>query len=182
MSALLARVLGRGDQPIRPSAVRIIGLDPGLRRMGWGIVISDGARLSWIAHGVIAPAETLAFPDRLLRLLEGLDEVIALHAPDEAAVEEVFVNMNPNSTLKLGHARACALLAPARAGLPVAEYATRLVKKAVVGTGAAGKSQIAFMVRRLLPTAGDVSADAADALAVAITHAHLRAKAGRFVA
>ncbi len=142
----------------------------------------DGARLSWIAHGVIAPPETLPFPDRLLRLLEGLDQVIALHAPHEAAVEEVFINMNPTSTLKLGHARACALLAPARAGLPVAEYATRLVKKAVVGTGGADKAQVAFMVRRLLPTAGDVGADAADALAVAITHAHLRAHAAKTVA
>ena len=147
--------------------------------MGWGVVISEGARLSWIAHGVITPPETLAFSDRLLRLLDGLDEIIALHAPHEAAVEEVFVNMNPSSTLKLGHARACALLAPARAGLPVAEYATRLVKKAVVGAGGADKNQIAFMVRRLLPTAGDVSADAADALAVAITHAHLRAHAAK---
>ena len=150
--------------------------------MGWGVVISDGARLSWIAHGVIAPPETLPFPDRLLRLLDALDEIIALHAPHEAAVEEVFVNMNPSSTLKLGHARACALLAPARAGLPVAEYATRLVKKAVVGTGGADKSQIAFMVRRLLPAAGEVSADAADALAVAITHAHLRAHAAKTAA
>ncbi len=147
--------------------------------MGWGVVACEGARLSWIAHGVITPPETLAFPDRLLRLLDGLDEVIALHAPHEAAVEEVFVNMNPSSTLKLGHARACALLAPARVGLPVAEYATRLVKKAVVGTGGADKGQIAFMVRRLLPTAGEVTADAADALAVAITHAHLRTHAAK---
>jgi len=162
-------------QPIRPSAIRIIGLDPGLRRLGWGVVTCDGPRLSWIAHGVITPPDTLAFPERLLRLFDGLEAVIALHAPHEAAVEEVFVNMNPSSTLKLGHARACALLAPARAGLPVAEYATRLVKKAVVGAGGADKSQIGFMVRRLLPTAGEVSADAADALAVAITHAHLRA-------
>ena len=105
--------------------------------------------------------------------------VIAAHAPHEAAVEEVFVNMNPSSTLKLGHARACALIAPARAGLPVAEYATRLVKKAVVGTGAAEKAQIAFMVRRLLPSAGETCSDSADALAVAIAHAHLRTHALR---
>lgn len=156
------------------NAIRIIGLDPGLRHMGWGVVACEGARLSWIAHGVISPPEKLAFSDRLLALLDGLDAVIADHAPHEAAVEEVFVNMNPASTLKLGHARACALLSPARAGLPVAEYATRLVKKAVVGTGQGDKAQVAFMVRRLLPTAGEVSADAADALAVAITHAHLR--------
>ncbi len=159
---------------IRIPPVRIIGLDPGLRHMGWGVVACEGARLSWVAHGVISPSATLAFSDRLLHLLDALEAVLAEHAPHEAAVEEVFVNMNPASTLKLGHARACALLAPARAGLPVAEYATRLVKKAVVGTGQGDKGQVAFMVRRLLPAAGEVSADAADALAVAITHAHLR--------
>lgn len=156
------------------NAIRIIGLDPGLRRTGWGVVACEGARLVHIAHGVIAPPEKAAFSDRLLMLFEGLCEVIALHAPHEAAVEEVFVNMNPSSTLKLGHARACALIAPARAGLPVAEYAARLVKKSIVGTGAADKDQIGFMIRRLLPTAGETTADAADALAVAITHAHLR--------
>lgn len=163
-------------------AIRILGLDPGLRRLGWGVVACEGARLSWIAHGVIAPPDSLPFPTRLLHLLEALEAVIAEQAPHEAAVEEVFVNVNPASTLKLGHARACALLAPARAGLPVAEYAARLVKKAVVGTGGADKSQIAFMVRRLLPAAGEVSADAADALAIAITHAHLRRAAARSVA
>lgn len=168
--------------PIRPTAIRIIGLDPGLRRTGWGVVTSEGARLTWIAHGVVAPPETLPFSERLLHLLDGLDAVIAVHAPHEAAVEEVFVNMNPTSTLKLGHARACALLAPARAGVPVAEYATRLVKKAVVGAGGADKAQIGFMVRRLLPAAGEVCADAADALAVAITHAHLRGFAARTTA
>lgn len=156
------------------NAIRIIGLDPGLRHLGWGVVGCEGARLYWIAHGVISPRDTLPFPARLLHLLDALEAVIGEHAPHEAAVEEVFVNTNPASTLKLGHARACALLAPARAGLPVAEYASRLVKKAVVGTGGADKGQIGFMVRRLLPTAGEVSADAADALAVAITHAHLR--------
>jgi crossover junction endodeoxyribonuclease RuvC len=154
--------------------IRILGLDPGLRRLGWGVVVSEGARLRWVAHGVIAPPETLSFPTRLLHLLDALEAVIAEQAPHEAAVEEVFVNLNPASTLKLGHARACALLAPARAGMPVAEYAARLVKKAVVGTGQGDKAQIAFMVRRLLPAAGEVSADAADALAVAITHANLR--------
>jgi crossover junction endodeoxyribonuclease RuvC len=161
------------------NTIRILGLDPGLRRTGWGVVTCQGARLSHVAHGVIAVPETLPFPVRLLRLFDGLGEVIAEYAPHEAAVEEVFVNMNPSSTLKLGHARAAALIAPAQAGLPVAEYATRLVKKAVVGTGAADKDQIAFMVRRLLPTAGDATADAADALAVAITHAHLRTHAAR---
>jgi crossover junction endodeoxyribonuclease RuvC len=160
--------------PIPPSATRIIGLDPGLRRMGWGVVTCQGARLSWVAHGVVAPPDDLPFAERLLRLLQGLEAVIAEHRPEEAAVEDVFVNINPASTLKLGHARACALLAPARGGVPVSEYPTRLVKKAVVGTGGADKTQVAFMVRRLLPTAGDVSADAADALAVAIAHAHFR--------
>jgi crossover junction endodeoxyribonuclease RuvC len=162
-----------------PNAIRIIGLDPGLRRTGWGVLSCEGSRLSYVAHGVIVPSETAAFADRLLHLFEHLTAVIAAHAPDEAAVEEVFVNMNPSSTLKLGHARACALIAPARAGLPVAEYATRLVKKAVVGTGAADKAQIGFMVRRLLPAAGETCADSADALAVAIAHAHLRLHALR---
>ena len=154
--------------------VRIIGLDPGLRRTGWGVIVSDGARLRWVAHGVVAPPETAPFSERLLHLLEQVGAVCAEHGCDEAAVEEVFVNVNPSSTLKLGHARAAVMLAPARAGLPVAEYSPNLIKKAVVGAGHADKSQIAFMVKRLLPTAGEVKADAADALAVAITHAQLR--------
>lgn len=161
------------------NAIRILGLDPGLRRTGWGVVVCEGSRLSHVAHGVVAAPEAAPFAERLLFLFERLVEVIALHVPDEAAVEEVFVNMNPASTLKLGHARAAALIAPARAGLPVAEYATRLVKKAVVGTGAAEKDQIGFMVRRLLPGAGETCADSADALAVAIAHAHLRVHARR---
>jgi len=155
--------------------VRILGLDPGLRRTGWGVVAVAGARIVHVAHGVIAPKETLAFAERLLALFEGLTDVVAAHAPDEAAVEETFVNVNAASTLKLGHARACCLIAPARAGLSVAEYAPSVVKKAVVGTGAADKDQVGFMIRRLLPTAGETTADAADALAVAITHAHHRA-------
>jgi crossover junction endodeoxyribonuclease RuvC len=157
---------------IRP--LRILGLDPGLRRTGWGVVAVSGARIAHVAHGVVAPKETLPFADRLLCLFEGLAEVIAAHAPDEAAVEETFVNVNAASTLKLGHARACCLIAPARAGLSVAEYAPSVVKKAVVGAGAADKDQVGFMIRRLLPTAGETTADAADALAVAITHAHRR--------
>ncbi len=156
------------------NTILILGLDPGLRRTGWGMVACTGARLAHVAHGVVCAPEAGAMSDRLLSLLDQLDAVVAEHSPHEAAVEEVFVNVNPASTLKLGHARACALLAPAKAGVPVAEYSTRLVKKAVVGTGAADKAQVAFMVRRLLPTAGEVTADAADALAVAITHAHLR--------
>jgi len=154
--------------------VRIIGLDPGLRRTGWGVIAADGARLRWIAHGVVTPPETAPFSERLLHLFESLSALCADHGCEEAAVEEVFVNVNPSSTLKLGHARAAVMLAPARCGLPVAEYSPNLIKKAVVGAGHADKSQIAFMVKRLLPTAGDVKADAADALAVAITHAQLR--------
>jgi crossover junction endodeoxyribonuclease RuvC len=122
----------------------------------------------------VTPSETAPIAERLLHLLEQVGAVCAEHGCDEAAVEEVFVNVNPSSTLKLGHARAAVMLAPARAGLPVAEYSPNLIKKAVVGAGHADKSQIAFMVRRLLPTAGEVKADAADALAVAITHAQLR--------
>jgi crossover junction endodeoxyribonuclease RuvC len=162
-------------EPIRP--LRILGLDPGLRRTGWGVIVVEGARLSHVAHGVIAPKDTLPFAERLLILFDAIAGIVALHAPDEAAVEETFMNDNARSALKLGHARACCLIAPARAGLPVAEYAATVVKKAVVGTGGADKAQVGFMIRRLLPTAGDTTADAADALAVAIAHAHAR-KAG----
>jgi crossover junction endodeoxyribonuclease RuvC len=157
--------------------VRILGLDPGLRRTGWGVITADGARLRWIAHGVVTPSESAPFSERLLCLLEQVGAICADHGCDEAAVEEVFVNVNPASTLKLGHARAAVMLAPARCGLAVAEYSPNLIKKAVVGGGHADKSQIAFMVKRLLPAAGDVKADAADALAVAITHAQLRKRA-----
>ena len=153
---------------------RILGLDPGLRRTGWGVIESEGSRLRWIAHGVAAPPEKAPFSERLLHLLEEVGRVCAAHGCDEAAVEEVFVNVNPSSTLKLGHARAAVMLAPAKAGLAVAEYSPNLIKKAVVGAGQADKSQIAFMVKRLLPASGDVKADAADALAVAVTHAHHR--------
>lgn len=156
------------------TAIRILGLDPGLRRTGWGVIVSEGARISHVAHGVIAPKETLPFADRLLCLFEAISEVVALHGPHEAAVEETFMNNNAASALKLGHARAMALVVPARAGLPVAEYAATVVKKAVVGTGGADKAQVGFMIARLLPTAGKTSADAADALAVAIAHAHAR--------
>lgn len=155
-------------------AIRILGIDPGLRHTGWGVIVVEGARLSHVAHGVISPPDSAALSDRLLFLFEAMTEVVANHAPDEAAIEETFVSTNASSTLKLGHARAAAMVAPARAGLSVAEYAARLVKKSVVGTGAAEKDQVAFMVRRLLPTAGVVTADAADALAVAIAHAHAR--------
>ena len=154
--------------------IRILGLDPGLRRTGWGVIAAEGSRLTHVAHGVIAPNETLPFAERLLTLLDGIEQVIAAHAPHEAAVEETFMNNNAASALKLGHARAMALVAPARAGLVVAEYAATVVKKSVVGTGGADKTQVGFMIRRLLPTAGETTADAADALAVAIAHAHAR--------
>jgi crossover junction endodeoxyribonuclease RuvC len=157
-----------------PAPVRILGLDPGLRRTGWGVVTIEGSRLAHVAHGVIAPDEALPFASRLLALFDAIAAVIEAHAPHEAAVEETFMANNAGSALKLGHARAMALVAPARAGLPVAEYAATVVKKAVVGTGGADKVQVAFMIRRLLPAAGEVKADAADALAVAIAHAHAR--------
>jgi crossover junction endodeoxyribonuclease RuvC len=155
-------------------AIRILGLDPGLRRTGWGVIAVEGSRLSHIAHGVIAPSDSLPLSDRLLALFEAVSEIIIQHSPDEAAVEETFMTANGASTLKLGHARAAVMIAPARAGLTVAEYAAKVVKKAVVGTGGADKAQVAFMIARLLPTAGSPTADAADALAVAIAHAHAR--------
>jgi crossover junction endodeoxyribonuclease RuvC len=161
------------------NAIRILGLDPGLRRTGWGVVAVQGSRLTHVAHGVIRPDDALALAERLVLLFDGVTAVIADYGPHEAAIEETFVSLNPASTLKLGHARAAAMLAPAKAGLPVAEYAAKLVKKAVVGVGAADKAQVAFMVRRLLPAAGDPGPDAADALAVAITHAHSRTAPGR---
>jgi crossover junction endodeoxyribonuclease RuvC len=155
------------------SAVRILGLDPGLNRTGWGLVDHEGNRLRHVAHGVVRsdPSDPLA--RRLAVLYAGLVRVIADWGPAEAAVEEVFVNRNPGSTLKLGMARGIALLAPAEAGLPVAEYAANLVKKSIVGTGHADKSQVAAMIRCLLPGVAAV-ADEADALAVAICHAHHR--------
>ena len=162
------------NAPIRPAPIRILGLDPGLRRTGWGVIACEGARLSHVAHGVIAPKDSLPFSERLLCLFTEIEAVIAAHTPDEAAVEETFMNNNAQSALKLGHARAMAMIVPARAGLLVAEYAATVVKKAVVGTGGADKAQVGWMIARLLPTAGKTTADAADALAVAIAHAHAR--------
>jgi crossover junction endodeoxyribonuclease RuvC len=156
------------------NAIRILGLDPGLRRTGWGIISVAGSRLTWVAHGVIKPDDKLALSDRLLAVFEGVSGIIESYQPDESAIEEIFMISNGHSTLKLGQARAAAMIAPARAGLIVGEYAAKVVKKAVVGTGNADKDQIAFMIARLLPTAGGPTADAADALAVAITHAHAR--------
>jgi crossover junction endodeoxyribonuclease RuvC len=141
------------------------------------VISAEGARLRWIAHGVVTPPESAPFSERLLHLLDAVTAVCGEYGCEEAAIEEVFVNMNPSSTLKLGHARAAVMLAPARCGLPVAEYSPSLIKKAVVGGGHADKTQIAFMVKRLLPASGDAKADAADALAVALTHAQLRKRA-----
>ena len=157
-----------------PAPLRILGLDPGLRRTGWGVIRVEGNRLSHLGHGVVVPDEKAPFSERLLALFEGISAVVAEWSPDEAAIEETFMNNNAASALKLGHARAAAMLAPARAGLPVAEYAARLVKKSVVGTGGADKTQVAYMIARLLPAAGTPTLDAADALAVAIAHAHVR--------
>ena len=152
--------------------MRLIGLDPGLRKTGWGIVDFDGSRLSYVACGVISTPMSMAMAGRLAVLYGGLAEIIETWKPNSAAVEETFVNKNASSALKLGQARGVVLLAPALAGLDVAEYHNRAVKLAVVGTGRAEKQQISTMVRHLLPTADPQSADAADALAVAICHAH----------
>lgn len=151
----------------------ILGLDPSLTCTGWGVVAKSGNRLSHVANGQIRTDAGATLAERLVTLDRELADVILAHRPDQAAVEEVFVNQNPQSTLKLGQARGVALLAAARAGLPVAEYATRLVKKAIVGTGGADKAQVQAMLKVLLPGAKVAGADAADALAVAIAHAHL---------
>jgi crossover junction endodeoxyribonuclease RuvC len=152
--------------------MRLLGLDPGLNATGWGVVESDGVRLSHRANGTVRtrPSDDLA--RRLAVLDEALAEVIAAWAPDSAAIEETFVNRNPGSALKLGMARGVVMLAPARAGITVAEYNNSQVKKAVVGSGRASKDQMQLMVRHLLPGCEPGSADAADALAVAICHAH----------
>jgi len=151
----------------------IIGLDPGLGCTGWGVIASSGSRLSHIANGQVRTDAQAPLAERLVTLDRELTDVILTHRPDAGAVEEVFVNKNPQSTLKLGQARGVCLLALARAGVPVHEYATRLVKKALVGTGKAEKSQIQAMLNVLLPGAKLAGADAADALAVAIAHAHM---------
>ncbi|HTH18411.1 MAG TPA: crossover junction endodeoxyribonuclease RuvC [Magnetospirillum sp.] len=152
--------------------MRVLGLDPGLRVTGWGIVDADGTRLRHVADGVIKSDDKLTLAERLAQLHQGVLAVIAQWAPEEAAVEETFVNKNPESTLKLGQARGAVLLAPALSGLMVGEYAPASVKQAVVGTGRAQKDQVGMMVRTLLPGCLVKSPDAADALAVAICHSH----------
>lgn len=152
---------------------RVLGIDPGLARTGWGIVDVEGSRLRPVACGTIKTDEKEPIAERLVVLHKGLEQAIALWQPEEAAVEETFVNTNARSTLKLGLARGVAMVIPALLGIPVAEYSATYVKKAVVGAGHADKDQVGMMVRRLLPGIDIKSADAADALAVAICHAHL---------
>ena len=159
--------------PIR-GPVRIIGIDPGLRRTGWGVIEAEGNRLIYVACGSVEPPDDLPLSRRLLAIHEGLAAVLSSHQPTEAAVEQTFVNKDGVATLKLGQARGVAMLAPAMFGISVAEYAPNQVKKTVVGAGHADKQQIAMMLKILLPKAEPPSADAADALAIAITHAHHR--------
>jgi len=154
--------------------IRILGIDPGLRRTGWGLVEIEGNRLSFIACGSVATDDRAALASRLLAIYEGLVCVVDEFRPDEAAVEATFVNKDAAATLKLGQARGIAMLVPAKTGVPVAEYAPNLVKKAIVGTGHGDKAQVRMMIGVLLPKADPRSEDAADALAVAVTHAHHR--------
>jgi len=161
--------------------MRVLGIDPGLQALGWGVIEVNGSRLSHVANGICrtaaGPLET-----RLLSLFDALTDVVTRHGPDTAAVESTFVNSNGAATLKLGQARGIAMLVPARAGVPVGEYAPNAVKKAVVGVGHADKRQIAHMVRLQLPGVRIEGPDAADALAVAICHAHHAATRARIAA
>lgn len=156
------------------SPLRILGIDPGLRRTGWGVVESDGNRLLFIGCGSVEPPDSLPLARRLLAIHDGLLACLREHAPAEAAVEQTFVNKDGVATLKLGQARGVAMLVPARLGIPITEYAPNHVKKTVVGVGHADKAQVLAMLKTLLPKATPRSTDAADALAVAITHAHHR--------
>ncbi|MBW7903237.1 MAG: crossover junction endodeoxyribonuclease RuvC [Rhodocyclaceae bacterium] len=152
--------------------LRLLGIDPGLRVTGFGVVDKSGSRLAYVASGCIRTDEKLPLPERLGMINRGVAEIVAAYAPAQAAIEEVFLNKNPWSTLLLGQARGAAIGALVGAGLPVAEYGTMQIKQAVVGHGRATKAQVQHMVRRLLALPGDPSADAADALACAIAHAH----------
>lgn len=156
------------------SAIRIIGIDPGLRRMGWGIIESLGNSLHFVASGTVTSDDKADMASRLCQLHDGLVAVIHTHMPDEAAVEATFVNKDAAATLKLGQARGIAMLVPAKAGLQVAEYAPNAVKKSVIGVGHGEKAQIQMMVKVLMPKATFTGPDAADALAIAICHAHNR--------
>jgi crossover junction endodeoxyribonuclease RuvC len=165
---------GVGYRRAMNAAIRILGIDPGLRRTGWGIVESAGNRLGFIACGSVETSEKAALAERLVVLHDGLTRVIDGFRPDEAAVETTFVNSNAAATLKLGQARGIAMLVPARSGLAVSEYAPNLVKKTIVGAGHGEKGQIRMMIGVLLPKADPRSDDAADALAIAVCHAHHR--------
>ena len=162
--------------------VRIMGLDPGLARMGWGVIDIEGTRLIYVAHGVLTTDPQAALAARLLVLHDALLEVLARVEPQALAIEQAFVHKDPSAAMKIGQARAVAMLAGARTGLLVAEYAPNLVKKCVVGVGHAGKEQVQAMVKRLLPAARVDSTDAADALALAIAHAHLSSTQSRIAA
>ena len=162
--------------PIR-TPVRILGIDPGLRRTGWGVIDVDGNRLIYVGCGSVESRDTLSLAERLLAIHEGLERILGEFQPMEAAVEATFVNKDGAATLKLGQARGVAMLAPAQAGILVAEYAPNQVKKTVVGAGHADKNQIRVMLGMLLPKADPQTPDAADALAIAITHAHHRQSA-----
>lgn len=162
--------------------IRILGLDPGLARMGWGVIAVLGSKLSHVAHGVITTRTADGLGLRLLALHQSLEKVIAEQQPSAIAVELAFVAKDPSAALKIGHARAIALLAGAQAGLEIAEYSPNHIKKCVVGVGHAQKEQVQAMVRRLLPTCKVEQADAADALACAITHSHLAGTRARLIA
>lgn len=163
--------------PNRETVIRIIGIDPGLRRTGWGVVEATGNSLRFVASGTVTSDDRRDLAYRLLQLHDGLTEVMQTHRPHEAAVEQTFVNKDAIATLKLGQARGIALLVPALAGLPVAEYAPNAVKKAVIGVGHGEKAQIHMMVKVLMPRAVFDTDDAADALAIAICHTHHRQSA-----
>ncbi len=155
--------------------MRILGIDPGLQKTGWGVIESQGNRLIFVASGLIKTKPKDAMAYRLSCLHEGLMDVIKQYAPETSAIEETFVNQNPASALKLGQARGVLMCVPALYGVPVAEYGANKVKKSVVGTGHADKNQVGMMIRTLLPSCGQISEDEADALAVAIAHAHYKA-------
>jgi crossover junction endodeoxyribonuclease RuvC len=157
-----------------PLPIRILGIDPGLRKCGWGVIETLGTKLTFVACGSVEPSDKLALSERLRLIHEGLSKVVADWSPDEAAIEETFVNKDARATLKLGAARGVAMVVPAQAGLSVAEYAPNQVKKSVVGAGHAEKQQIRMMIGVLLPKADPKTEDAADALAIAICHAHNR--------
>lgn len=165
----------RLDRRMAAHTIRIIGIDPGLRRTGWGVIDMTGNALAFVGAGTVTSDDRLSLAERLLQLHAGLCDILDAQAPQEAAVEQTFVNRDATATLKLGQARGIALLVPASRGLPVAEYAPNLVKKTVIGTGHGDKKQIRMMISVLLPKARVDSDDAADALAIAVTHAHHRA-------